>query len=56
MFEVDFPDVTKRKAALIKGSPTLTEVFGPRLPSVTGWFTFSIHLHLADIDSCLSHH
>lgn len=35
VFEVDFPDVTKRKAALIKGSPTLTEVFGPRLPSVT---------------------
>uniref|UniRef100_H3CML5 tRNA wybutosine-synthesizing protein 4 n=1 Tax=Tetraodon nigroviridis TaxID=99883 RepID=H3CML5_TETNG len=36
VFEVDFPDVAKRKAALIKGSPTLTEVCGPRLPPVTG--------------------
>lgn len=45
MFEVDFPDVAKRKAALIKGSPTLTEVCGPRLPPVTGWFPSSIRLH-----------
>ncbi|XP_056891644.1 tRNA wybutosine-synthesizing protein 4 [Takifugu flavidus] len=36
VFEVDFPDVTKRKAALIKGSPTLAEVFGPHLRSGTG--------------------
>lgn len=50
VYEVDFPDVTKRKAALINGSPTLMEVFGPHLQLATGSFTYSIHLHLADID------
>ncbi|XP_070693954.1 tRNA wybutosine-synthesizing protein 4 [Pempheris klunzingeri] len=36
VFEVDFPDVTRRKAALIDSDLTLRGMLDPHLPSVTG--------------------
>lgn len=50
VYEVDFPDVTKRKAVLISDSPTLREMLGPHLRFSTGSFTSGVRLHLADSD------
>ncbi|KAM7380210.1 hypothetical protein PAMP_003523 [Pampus punctatissimus] len=36
VFEVDFPDVTRRKAALITSNITLKGMLDPHLPSLTG--------------------
>ncbi|XP_049904417.1 tRNA wybutosine-synthesizing protein 4 [Epinephelus moara] len=36
VFEVDFPDVSRRKAALINSNNTLREMLDPHLPSLTG--------------------
>lgn len=36
VFEVDFPDVTRRKAALINCNMTLRGMLDPHLPSLTG--------------------
>lgn len=42
VFEVDFPDVTRRKAALINSDITLRGMLDSHFPSLTG-FSFPSH-------------
>ncbi|XP_054470733.1 tRNA wybutosine-synthesizing protein 4 [Anoplopoma fimbria] len=51
VFEVDFPDVTRRKAALINSNNTLKGMLDPRLPSPTGHvYVSSGQYHLLGVD------
>ncbi|XP_067460305.1 tRNA wybutosine-synthesizing protein 4 [Thunnus thynnus] len=51
VFEVDFPDVTRRKAALITSNITLKGMLDPQLPSLTGpLYMSSSHYRLLGVD------
>ncbi|XP_032364842.1 tRNA wybutosine-synthesizing protein 4 isoform X3 [Etheostoma spectabile] len=51
VFEVDFPDVARRKAALIKSNNTLRGMLDPHLPSRTGpEYVASSRYHLLGVD------
>ncbi|XP_042282213.1 tRNA wybutosine-synthesizing protein 4 [Thunnus maccoyii] len=51
VFEVDFPDVTRRKAALITSNITLKGMLDPQLPSLTGpLYMSSSHYCLLGVD------
>ncbi|KAM9804463.1 tRNA wybutosine-synthesizing protein 4 [Neosynchiropus ocellatus] len=51
VFEVDFPDVTQRKAALIRSSHTLRAMLDPQVQFLTGAVCVSSHqYHLVGVD------